>query len=110
MGDIRALGYLTIDTTDLDRWRTLAHDVLDLGECAGGDDDTLYLRLDERARRITLRRAEKDTSAWAPGSRRRHPGPHLPHHDLDRRRHPQPARARRREPVGQSLTRGRWSP
>ena len=41
MGDIRALGYLRIDTTDLDRWRTLAHDVLDLGVGAGGDDDTL---------------------------------------------------------------------
>ena len=63
MGDIRALGYLRIDTTDLDRWRTLAHDVLDLGVGAGGDDDTLHLRLDERARRITLRRAEKDNLA-----------------------------------------------
>ena len=63
MGDIRALGYLTIDTTDLERWRTLAHDVLDLGVGAGGDDDTLHLRLDERARRITLRRAEKDNLA-----------------------------------------------
>ena len=63
MGDIRALGYLRIDTTDLDRWRTLAHDVLDLGVGAGGNDDTLHLRLDERARRITLRRAEKDNLA-----------------------------------------------
>ena len=41
MGDIRALGYLTIDITDLDRWRTLAHDVLDLGVGADGDNDTL---------------------------------------------------------------------
>lgn len=63
MGDIRALGYLTIDTTDLDRWRALAHDVLDLGVRAGADDDTLHLRTDERARRITLRRAEKDALA-----------------------------------------------
>lgn len=54
MGDIRALGCFTIDTTDLDRWRTFAHDVLDLGVVAGGNDDTPHLRLDERARRITL--------------------------------------------------------
>ena len=41
MGDIRALGYLAIDTTDLDRWRTLAFDVLDLGEGAESDENTL---------------------------------------------------------------------
>ena len=63
MGDIRALGYLTIDTTDLDRWRTLAFDVLDLGEGTDSDDDTLYLRLDERAHRLVIRRSETDRLA-----------------------------------------------
>lgn len=60
MGDIRALGYLAIDTTDLDRWRTLAFDVLDLGEGADSDDDALYLRLDERAYRLVIRRGDQD--------------------------------------------------
>ncbi|MBS7546790.1 hypothetical protein [Dietzia massiliensis] len=48
MGDIRALGYLTIDTTDLDRWRTLAHDVVDLGEGACGDADPLLAHVNIR--------------------------------------------------------------
>ncbi|KAA0918030.1 VOC family protein [Dietzia sp. ANT_WB102] len=60
MGDIRALGYITIDTTELDRWRTLAFDVLDLGEGADSDDDTLYLRTDERAHRLVIRRSDTD--------------------------------------------------
>src|SRR5699024_793358 len=60
MGDIRALGYLTIDTTELDRWRTLAFDVLDLGEGALSTDDALYLRLDERSYRLVIRRGETD--------------------------------------------------
>ena len=60
MGDVRALGYLAIDTTDIERWRTLAFDVLDLGEGAGSDDDTLYLRIDERSYRLIIRRAETD--------------------------------------------------
>lgn len=60
MGDIRALGYLAIDTTDLDRWRTLAFDVLDLGEGAGADENTLYLRTDERSHRLVIRRGDVD--------------------------------------------------
>ena len=60
MGEIRALGYLAIDTTDLDRWRTLAFDVLDLGEGADSDENTLYLRTDERAHRLVVRRGESD--------------------------------------------------
>lgn len=60
MGDIRALGYLAIDTTDLDRWRTLAFDVLDLGEGAESDENTLYLRTDERAHRLVIRRSDTD--------------------------------------------------
>lgn len=60
MGDVRALGYLAIDTTDFDRWRTLAFDVLDLGDSADSTEDTLYLRLDERAYRLVIRRGETD--------------------------------------------------
>ena len=60
MGDIRALGYLTIDTTDIERWRTLAFDVLDLGEGAGTDENTLYLRTDERSHRLVIRRGDAD--------------------------------------------------
>ncbi len=60
MGEIKALGYLAIDTTDIDRWRTLAFDVLDLGRGAESTDDTLYLRMDERAYRLVVRRADVD--------------------------------------------------
>lgn len=63
MGDIRALGYLAIDTTDIERWRTLAFDVLDLGQGADSTSDVLFLRMDERAHRLVVRAAETDCLA-----------------------------------------------
>ncbi|MEU3270316.1 biphenyl-2,3-diol 1,2-dioxygenase [Saccharomonospora sp. NPDC006951] len=67
MPDIRSLGYISIQTTDLDRWRTLAFDVLSMAEGSGPDDDTLYLRMDERAARLIVKRGDQDrvtTIGW----------------------------------------------
>lgn len=60
MGDIRALGYLHIETTEFERWKELAFDVLDVSDSTRSDDNTLYLRLDERSYRIAIHRSDKD--------------------------------------------------
>ena len=38
-----------MQTTDIERWRQFAFDVLGFAEGKGPDDDALYLRMDERA-------------------------------------------------------------
>lgn len=58
--EIRALGYIEIETTDMKRWRTLAFDVLGFAEGSGPDADSLYLRVDERQARITVRPGKTD--------------------------------------------------
>lgn len=63
MGEIRSLGYLTIATTDLYRWRALAHDVLDLSVDSGGDD-TLHPRWEVRDK-ITLTASEPPSASTA---------------------------------------------
>jgi Ser/Thr protein kinase RdoA (MazF antagonist) len=45
---IHSLGYLTLETADLDRWRELAVDVLGMVVGEGPDPDALYLRVDDR--------------------------------------------------------------
>ncbi|WAC53994.1 biphenyl-2,3-diol 1,2-dioxygenase [Gordonia sp. SL306] len=54
MTEIKGLGYLKIQTTDIDRWRTFAFDVLGFAQGSGPDEDALYLRMDERAARIVV--------------------------------------------------------
>jgi 3,4-dihydroxy-9,10-secoandrosta-1,3,5(10)-triene-9,17-dione 4,5-dioxygenase len=51
---IFGLGYLTIETADLDRWRELAVDVLGMVVGDGPDPDALYLRVDDRPARLVL--------------------------------------------------------
>lgn len=60
MPDITGLGYVMVSTTDIDRWRTLALEVLDLGEGEGPNSDNLYLRLDERAARLIIAPGDED--------------------------------------------------
>ncbi len=50
----KSLGYLTISTHDIERWRHFAFGVLGFAEGSGPDPSALYLRLDERAARIVL--------------------------------------------------------
>lgn len=54
MTEIKGLGYLKIQTTDIDRWRTFAFDVLGFAQGSGPDENALYLRMDERAARIVV--------------------------------------------------------
>jgi len=54
------LGYLTLETRDLDRWRELAVDVLGMVVGDGPDPDALYLRLDDRPARLVLLPGETD--------------------------------------------------
>lgn len=67
MTDLKALGYVKVQTNDIERWRTFAFDVLGFAEGSGPDEDTLYLRVDERAARIIVAPGETDeivTIGW----------------------------------------------
>jgi 3,4-dihydroxy-9,10-secoandrosta-1,3,5(10)-triene-9,17-dione 4,5-dioxygenase len=54
MTDIKSLGYITIQTSDIDRWRSFAFDVLGFAQGNGPEQDALYLRMDERFARIIV--------------------------------------------------------
>lgn len=54
MTDIKSLGYVRVQTNDIDRWRTFAFDVLGFAEGSGPDGSALYLRMDERTSRIVV--------------------------------------------------------
>ncbi|MFC8868794.1 VOC family protein [Streptomyces sp. NPDC057148] len=54
MTQIRGLGYLRVQTRDIDRWRELTVDALGFAEGSGPDPDGLYLRMDERRSRLTV--------------------------------------------------------
>lgn len=60
MTDIKSLGYVQIQTTDMARWRQFAFDVLGFAEGSGPDENALYLRMDERAARIVVVAGESD--------------------------------------------------
>jgi len=67
MGPIKSLGYVTVETTDIERWRHFAFDILGFAEGSGADPASLYLRLDERAARIIVSPGERDrilTIGW----------------------------------------------
>ena len=67
MSELKSLGYITISTNDIDRWRQFAFDVLGFAEGKGPDPSTLYLRMDERAARIIVVPGETDrvvTIGW----------------------------------------------
>jgi 3,4-dihydroxy-9,10-secoandrosta-1,3,5(10)-triene-9,17-dione 4,5-dioxygenase len=67
VSELKSLGYITISTNDIDRWRQFAFDVLGFAEGKGPDPSTLYLRMDERAARIIVVPGETDrvvTVGW----------------------------------------------
>jgi len=67
MSDLKSLGYVTVQATDLPRWRQFAFDVLGFAKGAGPDEDALYLRMDERAARIIVVPGDTDkivTVGW----------------------------------------------
>ncbi|WP_236208598.1 VOC family protein [Pseudomonas tohonis] len=56
--DIRGLGYVTVASTDLQRWQRYATDVL--GMMVEATAERLFLKMDERAYRILVERADRD--------------------------------------------------
>ena len=55
-----SLGYVRIQASDLDRWRTFAFDVLGFAEGKGPDPTALYLRMDEHCARLVAMPGEVD--------------------------------------------------
>ncbi|MEE6164933.1 MULTISPECIES: biphenyl-2,3-diol 1,2-dioxygenase [unclassified Mycolicibacterium] len=67
MALIKSLGYVTVQATDIERWRHFAFGVLGFAEGGGPDPATLYLRMDERAARIIVTPGDTDkivTVGW----------------------------------------------
>lgn len=67
MSPIKSLGYVSVQTSDIDRWRHFAFGVLGFAQGNGPDADSLYLRMDERAARIIVTPGETDkivTVGW----------------------------------------------
>jgi 2,3-dihydroxybiphenyl 1,2-dioxygenase len=67
VSDLKSLGYITISTNDIDRWRQFAFGVLGFAEGNGPDPSALYLRMDERAARLIVLPGETDrvlTIGW----------------------------------------------
>lgn len=60
MTDIRGLGYLRVQSTDIPRWRELTVEALGLAETTGPHDDGLYLRMDEREARLIVLPGDTD--------------------------------------------------
>lgn len=57
---IRGLGYLRVQSSDIGRWRELAVDALGFAEGSGPDPDGLYLRMDERRSRLVVLPGDTD--------------------------------------------------
>ncbi|KWX66328.1 biphenyl-2,3-diol 1,2-dioxygenase [Mycobacterium sp. NAZ190054] len=67
MSVIKSLGYVTVQATDMVRWRHFAFGVLGFAQGGGPDPDALYLRMDERAARIIVTPGDTDkimTVGW----------------------------------------------
>jgi 3,4-dihydroxy-9,10-secoandrosta-1,3,5(10)-triene-9,17-dione 4,5-dioxygenase len=67
VSDLKSLGYVTVQTADIDRWRQFAFGVLGFAEGKGPDPSALYLRMDERAARIVIVPGDDDrvlTVGW----------------------------------------------
>ncbi|MRI34015.1 biphenyl 2,3-dioxygenase [Endozoicomonas sp. OPT23] len=65
--DIRGLGYTIVETTDLAKWQEYGTQVLGLMEHEASDDNTLYLKMDERNFRIAVVKSDRDgygVSGW----------------------------------------------
>ncbi|ORV49408.1 2,3-dihydroxybiphenyl 1,2-dioxygenase [Mycolicibacter engbaekii] len=67
MSPIKSLGYVTVQATDIEKWRHFAFGVLGFAQGSGPDPDSLYLRMDERAARVVVSPGETDkivTVGW----------------------------------------------
>lgn len=67
MAVLKSLGYITISTNQIQRWRQFAFGILGFAEGKGPDPSALYLRMDERAARLIVVPGETDrvlTIGW----------------------------------------------
>lgn len=67
MSVIKSLGYVSVQATDMPRWRQFAFEVLGFAAGTGPDPESLYLRMDERAARIMVSPGDTDkivTVGW----------------------------------------------
>jgi 3,4-dihydroxy-9,10-secoandrosta-1,3,5(10)-triene-9,17-dione 4,5-dioxygenase len=60
MSLLRSLGYLRVETTDLDAWRTFGVKVLGMVEGRGPDPAALYLRMDDFPARLVILPGERN--------------------------------------------------
>ncbi|NKY51316.1 VOC family protein [Nocardia vermiculata] len=60
MTELRGLGYLKVQATDIERWRELTVGALGFAEGSGPDPDGLYLRMDERSARVIVLPGDTD--------------------------------------------------
>jgi 3,4-dihydroxy-9,10-secoandrosta-1,3,5(10)-triene-9,17-dione 4,5-dioxygenase len=74
VSDLKSLGYITISTNDVDRWRRFAFGVLGFAEGKGPDENALYLRMDERAARLIVVPGDTDRVLTIGWEVRDHPG------------------------------------
>ena len=58
--DIKSLGYVRVDSTDLDQWRHFGGKVLGIPEGRGPNPEHLYFRMDELSARIVVAPAGQD--------------------------------------------------
>lgn len=64
--DIRGLGYLIIQSSDLDAWQRFACETLGLmRNPLLSNDEALYLRMDERPHRVVVEASETDCFSCA---------------------------------------------
>ncbi len=61
---VRALGYLGLNATDLDAWRSFGTKILGLMDVSNGDRETLAFRMDSRARRLTIHNSRNNDIAY----------------------------------------------
>ncbi|MCU1387030.1 MAG: hsaC 2 [Ilumatobacteraceae bacterium] len=55
---VRSLGYVRLESTDLDAWKLFAGDFIGAMQVDGGDPDTLSFRIDHHPARLVVRRGE----------------------------------------------------
>lgn len=60
MSELRGLGYVEVQTADIERWRTFAFDGIGWAEGTGPAVDALNLRMDERQARLIVRPGADD--------------------------------------------------
>lgn len=60
MSEVKGLGYVRVEASDIGRWRELAFDVLGFNEGAASTETELHLRMDERGSRLVVEASEHD--------------------------------------------------